>query len=344
MALRFFTTLKGLSNSSYSVLQMKAIIHKKYGPPSVAYLAEIDKPQPKDDELLVKVYASTVNRTDSGFRSAVYVVSRFWSGLFRPKYQVLGCEFAGIVENIGKNVSGFAIGDQVFGYNDKSFGGHAEYLTINCNGAVATAPENISLYEAAALTEGAHYALNIIRSAKVKKGQDVLVYGATGAIGSSAVQLLNCLGVNLTAVCNTKNVALLKSLGVGNVIDYQQSDFTKLGHTFDFVFDAVGKSSFGECRPILKAQGIYISTEFGKYGQNLFFAIKHAIFKDKKKVLFPIPPDLSKQDVLYLKELAENQKFRPVIDSYRKMEEIVDVYEYVDSGKKTGNVILKIVD
>ncbi|MFC5284471.1 NAD(P)-dependent alcohol dehydrogenase [Pedobacter alpinus] len=323
---------------------MKAIIHKKYGPPTVAYLADVAKPKPSDDELLVKVYASTVNRTDAGIRSAEYVVSRLFSGLLKPKNQILGCEFSGVVQSIGKNVSDFKVGDQVFGYNDKTFGGHAEYLTIAHNAAIAIAPKNISLHDAAAITEGAHYALNIIRAAKVKYGQEVLVYGATGAIGSSAVQLLNYFGANVTAVCNTKNVELVKKLSAKKVINYQQSDFTKFNYKYDFVFDAVGKSSFGACQPLLNKNGIYISTELGKNGQNVFLALKHWVLKSKKKVLFPIPPDLSQEDIGFLKDLVVNGMFKPVIDSYRKLDDIVEAYTYVESGQKVGNVVLKIIN
>ena len=323
---------------------MKAIQYKKYGGPEVAGVAAVNTPLPKKTELLVRVYASTVNRTDAGFRSAEYFVSRFWSGLFKPKYKVLGCEFSGIIEFVGDSVTNFKVGDEVFGYNDKTFGGHAEFLTINADGAVAIKPSNISVYDAAAITEGAHYALNIIRAAKVRKGNEVLVYGASGAIGSAAVQLLLAQQINATAVCNTKNVERLRSLGLKTVIDYEKTDFTQIGKTFDFVFDAVGKSSFAACKELMKPNGCYISTELGNNGENIFLAIKHALFGHHKKVRFPIPPDLVQEDVNYLKELVQIGKFRPLIDSYRTMEDIVDIYRYVDSGKKTGNVILKIVE
>ena len=206
---------------------MKAAVYTQYGPPEVAKLTETPKPNPKENEILVKVYASTVNRTDSGFRSAEYFISRFWSGLLKPKYQILGCEFAGIIEEIGSTVTTFKIGDKVFGFNDKSFGGHGEYLTIPETAAVTTMPSGSSFNEAAALTEGSHYALVDIKAAKVERGQNVLVNGATGAIGSAAVQLLKHFGAHVTAVCNTKNVALVKSLGADVVIDYQTEDFTK---------------------------------------------------------------------------------------------------------------------
>lgn len=319
---------------------MKAIVHKKYGPPEVAKLMEVEKPIPKDNEVLIKVYSSTVNRTDSGFRSAEYFVSRFWSGLLKPKYTILGCEFAGVVEEIGNNVSVYKVGDSVFGFNDKTFGGHAEYLTIAENSGITTIPAGMSFDEAAALTEGGHYALVDIKAAKIKEGQNVLVYGATGAIGSAAVQILKHFGATVTAVCNTKNVELIKSLGADSVIDYETEDFTLTKTKFHFIFDAVGKSSFGTCKPLLTDKGIYISTELGKNSQNLFYALTTSILGGKK-VLFPIP-SISKEDVIFLKELAEKKEYKPVIDRYYNLDQIVEAYKYVESGMKTGNVILKI--
>ncbi|HEY9342736.1 MAG TPA: NAD(P)-dependent alcohol dehydrogenase, partial [Hanamia sp.] len=291
---------------------------------------------------LIKVYSTTVNRTDSGFRSAEYFISRFWSGLLRPKYQILGCEFAGIIEDIGKSVTTFKKGDKVFGYNDKTCGGHGEYLTIAETEAVTNMPDNLSFDEAAALTEGAHYALVDIRAAKIERGQNVLVYGATGAIGSAAVQLLKHFGAKITAVCNTKNVELVKSLGADVVIDYQTQDFTKTETKFQFIFDAVGKSSFGQCKPLLTEKGIYISTELGKNGENIFFALTTPLWGGKK-LLFPIP-SITKQDVIFLKELVQKGEYKPVIDRHYKLDQIVDAYKYVESGQKTGNVVIKIVE
>ncbi len=321
---------------------MKAIVYKKYGPPEVAKLMEVLKPVPKNNEVLVKVYASTVNRTDSGFRSAEYFISRFWSGLLRPKYQILGCEFAGVIEEVGKSVKEFKNGDKVFGFNDKSFGGHGEYLTISETEALTTIPVNMSFDTAAALTEGAHYALVDIRAAKIERGQNVLVYGATGAIGSAAVQLLKHFGAVVSAVCNTKNVELVKSLGADTVIDYKTQDFTKTQNKYEFIFDAVGKSSFGQCKPLLSKKGVYISTELGKNGENIFFALTTA-FWGGKKLLFPLP-SITKKDILFLKELAQTGEYNPVIDRQYKLEQIVEAYKYVESGQKTGNVILKIVE
>ncbi len=321
---------------------MKAIIHTSYGPPEVASLQEVPKPSPKDNEILVKVHASTVNRTDAGFRSAEYFISRFWSGLFKPKFQTLGCEFAGVVEETGKLVTTFNMGDKVFGFNDKSFGGHGEYLTIPENAAVTMMPDGLSFTEAAPITEGAHYAMNTIKAAKVEKGQQVMVYGATGAIGSAAVQLLKHFGAVVTAVGNTKNVELVKSLGADTVIDYQTQDFTKTDTRFRFIFDAVGKSSFKQCKPLLTDKGVYISTELGKNGENIIYALFTPLFGGKR-VLFPIPV-IDKDEVIFFKGLVESGAFRPVIDRQYTMDQIVEAYKYVESGQKTGNVVLVIME
>lgn len=320
---------------------MKAAIHTRYGPPEIVEVKDIPTPVPKDDEVLIKVHASTVNRTDCGFRSAEYFVSRLFSGLFRPRHQTLGCEFAGVIEEIGSNVTSFNIGDKVFGFDDNNFGGHAEYLTINENAAIATLPENMNFYEAAPIAEGAHYALNNIRAAKIQKGRNALVYGATGAIGSAAVQLLRHFGANVTAVGNTKNMELVKSLGANVVIDYQTQDFTQTRTRFHFIFDAVGKSSFRQCKPLLTENGIYISTELGKNSENIFLAISTS-FSKGKNVLFPIPA-ITKEDVNFLKKLVESAEFKPVIDRYYTLDQIVEAYKYVETGQKTGNVVLRIV-
>lgn len=317
------------------------MIYTRYGPPEVVKSAELKKPVPADNEVLVRIHATTVNRTDSGFRSAEYFVSRFWSGLFRPKFPVLGCEFSGEVEQTGKNVRDFRVGDKVFAYNDQQFGGHAEYAVMPENGAIETLPQNLSYYEAAPLTEGAHYALCNIRAAKVTSGQNVLVYGATGAIGSAAVQLLKCFGAKVTAVCNTANVDLVKSLGANRVIDYQTEDFTRVPDKFDFIFDAVGKNSFKVCRKLLTPKGIYVSTELGKNGANVFLALLTPLLGGPK-VIFPIPT-IRREDLQFLRERVENGEFKPVIDRHYTLDEIVEAYRYVETGQKTGNVVIKVI-
>ena len=319
---------------------MKAAVHTQYGPPEVVSIREVSKPEPKDNEVLVRVYASTVNRTDSGFRSAEYFVSRFWSGLLRPNYHTLGCEFAGQVAAVGKAVKSVKVGEKVFGYNDKTCGGHGEYLTLAESDAFTTMPEGLTYEEAAPITEGAHYALGHIRAAKVKSGQAVLVYGATGAIGSAAVQLLKHFGAHVTAVCPTRHVALVKSLGADVVIDYTQEDYAQAGRRYSVVFDAVGKTSFGHCKPVLTEDGIYISTELGKNWENIYLALLTPLRKGKK-VLFPIPT-ISKADVEFLKQLVERKEFKPVEDRRYTLEQIVDAYRYVETGQKTGNVIITL--
>ncbi len=319
---------------------MRAAINTKYGPPEVVSVQEVDKPVPKDKEVLIKVHAATVNRTDCGFRSAEYFISRFFSGLFNPKNKTLGNEFAGEIEAIGKEVTSFQIGEKVFGYNDQQFGAHAEYMTMGEHDTIATMPANFTYEEAAPLCEGGHYALCDIRAANVTATQNVLIYGATGAIGSAAVQLVKNIGARVTAVCTTKHAELIKSLGADEVIDYTQQDFTKTNQRFDFIFDSVGKTSFAVCKKILSKKGIYISTELGKNGANVFLALLTPLF-GAKKVLFPLP-SISKKDVLFLKELAELGKYKPLIDRTYSLKQIVEAYKYVETRQKTGNVIISI--
>lgn len=319
-------------------LSMKAAVYHSYGPPEVVRLTQLEIPTPKPNEIQVKVQASTVNRTDAGFRSAEYVVSRLFSGIFKPKYPVLGSEFAGIVTAKGAGVNEFAIGDRVYGYDDVRFGGHAEYLTIGEDKAVAKIPASLTFSEAAPLTEGAHYALCNIRAAKVEAGDDVLVYGATGAIGSAAVQLLKHFGANVTAVCHTRHMRIVASLGSDEVIDYTVGDFTDTSKRFDFVFDAVGKTSFGKCKKILKPKGIYVSTELGRNGENIYLSILKK-FSSGKRIIFPIPFS-SKGDVRLLGKLAESGAFRPLIDRTYALDDIVAAHRYVETGQKVGNVIV----
>lgn len=319
---------------------MKAAINTIYGPPEVVQVMEVEKPVQKDNEVLIKVHATTVNRTDCGFRSAQYFISRFFSGLLKPKFKTLGNEFAGVVEAVGKNVTLFSAGDKVFGYNDVSFGAHAQYICIAEDAAITTMPSNVDFDAAAAITEGGHYALCDIRAAKVQAGQNILVNGATGAIGSAAVQLLKHFGATVTAVCNTKNIELVRSLGADVVIDYTQQDFTEINDRFHFVFDAVGKSSFAKCKQLLHEKGIYISTELGKNSANIFLALT-TVLSGGKRVLFPLPT-ISKADVVFLKELMEAGKFKPVVDRHYKLDDIVEAYKYVETGQKTGNVIITV--
>jgi len=320
---------------------LKAVVNKIYGPPEVAVLTEVEKPLPKPDEVLVKVHVTTVNRTDCGFRSAEYFVSRFFSGLFKPKFKTLGNEFAGVVEAIGENVTLFKVGERVFGYNDVTFGAHAEYLVISENDNIVLMPPELSFKTAACISEGGHYALSDIRVAKVKAGDKVLVNGATGAIGSAAVQLCQYLGADVTAVCTTPNIDKVKAIGANKVVDYLMEDFTKTDEKYDFIFDAVGKSSYGKCKPLLKEKGIYISTELGKNAENIFLPLFTPLF-GQKRVLFPMP-HVSKADLIFLKELVEKGEFTPLIDREFRLDQIVEAYKYVETRQKIGNVLITIM-
>lgn len=319
---------------------MLAAVYKKYGSPNVIHLSELPKPVPTADQILVKIHTTTVNRTDTGFRSAEYVISRLFSGIFYPKQPVLGCEFSGVVQAVGINVKKFSVGDEVFGYDDENFGGHAEYKTVDLKSLVAKLPTTISLSQAAALTEGSHYALSNIRAAKVKNKDTVMVYGATGAIGSAAVQLLKHYGAFVVAVAGTNHQETLKKLGADIVIDYQTQDFLQTNYRFDFIFDAVGKISYSKCKPILKNTGIYSSTELGKNAENIYLSI-FTSFRKGKKVIFPIPK-FEMEDLDLLKQLAEQEKFKPLIDRTFPFKQIRDAHFYVETGQKIGNVLVSV--
>jgi NADPH:quinone reductase-like Zn-dependent oxidoreductase len=319
---------------------MKAAVHTSYGPPNVVRIAEVDKPTPKDNQVLVKVHATTVNRTDCGFRAGKPFFVRALTGLPRPRVRILGTEFAGTVEAVGAEVTSFAVGDRVFGFKGLPFGAHAEYLAIPQDGFLATIPAKLSFEEAAPSTEGSHYALALIRKAKVASGQDALVYGATGAIGSAAVQLLKQLGVTVTAVCGPEHLELVKGLGADRVVDYTAQDFTRDTQRYDVVLDAVGKSSFLRCRRLLQPGGVYLSSEFGPLAQNLVIALVTPLFRGRKAML-----NLGRDDpgmASYFREVLESGAFRPLIDRRYRLDEIVEAYRYVETGRKIGNVVVSV--
>lgn len=317
---------------------MKAAVHSRYGPPEVVQIAEVDKPTAGDHEVLVKIHATTVNRTDCGFRAAKPFITRFFSGLLGPRATVNGGEFAGVVEAVGRGVTSFEVGDRVFGFR---LGAHADYLTIPEDGPIATMPEGMSYEEVAPSTEGSHYALTLIRASKIRSGQHVLVNGATGAIGSAAVQFLKGLGAIVTAVCGTDHVELVRGMGADRVIDYTAEDFTNDEQTYDAVLDAVGKSSFGRCKRLLKSGGIYLSTELGPLSMNPFLALATPLFGGKR-VMFPIPRNQDRGMVRNIKEALESGEFKPLIDRRYRLDQIVDAYRYVESGRKIGNVVIVV--
>ena len=322
---------------------MKAIVYTKYGSPDVLQLQELAKPTPKDNEVLVKIHATTVNRTDCATVRAKPFFMRIVTGLFKPKKQTPGTEFAGEVTAVGKNVSSLKVGNRVFGFDDEGWESQAQYMAIP-EDKVVTIPDHLSYKEAAPSFEGAHYAYNFINKVNLHPGQNILVNGATGAIGSAAVQLLKHFNVNITAVCATKNIELVKSLGAERVIDYQKSDFTQDKQKYDLVLDAVGKSSFFKCLHLLKSGGIYISSDLGFMAQNLFLPLITPIIKpiiDHKTVIFPNPTDM-RGSLLFIKSLIQQDKFKAVIDREFPLEQIVEAYQYVEQGHKIGNVVITV--
>jgi NADPH:quinone reductase-like Zn-dependent oxidoreductase len=322
---------------------MKAAVQTRYGPPDVVRIEEIDTPIPGDDEVLVWVHATTVNRTDCGFRAAHPWIVRFFSGLTKPKVTVLGTEFAGVVEAVGDGVTSFGVGDRVFGFSEDRWGAHAEFLTIPEDGPLTSMPPDATFDEVAPSTEGSHYALMIIGSAGIREGHRVLVNGATGAIGSAAVQLLKQLGAEVTAVCATEHIELVRGLGADRVIDYTRQDFTNDSETYEAVLDAVGKSSFGRCRRLLKPGGTYVSTELGPWSMNPFMALVTPLLGGRK-VRFPIPKKHDREGMARMKEMIETGAFKPVIDRTYPLAQIVEAYRYVESGQKIGNVVITVVE
>ena len=320
-------------------MKMKAIIRNEYGKPEVLQWREIEKPIPKEKELLIRVHATTVNRTDCGILTGKPFLIRFFTGLLKPSSPTPGTDFAGKIVAIGKEVKDFKIGDRVWGLNDEGLTSHAEFMTIKEDQAIALIPDGISYSEAVACAEGAHYAYNFISKIDLKEGDKVLVNGATGAIGSAAIQILKSRNIYVTAVGNTGNIDLVKSFGVDKFYNYEKEDFTEIDEErYNFVFDAVGKSTFGKCKKLLLPNGIYISSELGPNAENVYLPIITK-FKGGKKVIFPIPSNC-KRSILFINDLIKQGKFKAVIDRHYQPEDIQDAYEYVMSGQKTGNVII----
>jgi NADPH:quinone reductase-like Zn-dependent oxidoreductase len=327
---------------------MKAVVYTNYGPPEVLQLKEVPIPIPKHNEVLIKIHATTVNRTDCGFRKPEYpVIIRLVNGLFKPKKTILGNELAGEIEAIGKDVKTFKPGDQVFGLSTLNFGAHAEYICLPETGSITIKPANASYNEAAAVCDGLNLAITYIRKIDFGNKRKILINGASGSIGSACLQLAKYYGAEITAVCATKNLEKVKLLGADEVIDYTKEDFTKSDKLYDVVMDAVGKSSFFSCKRLLKPGGVYFSTDLGFLAQNVFLALLTPIFsivpgrQKSKKVKFPIPKD-SKEDIIFFKELIEAGKYKAVIDRIYPLEEIVDATKYVETGQKTGNVVLAV--
>ena len=324
---------------------MRAVVYDRYGPPEVLRLEDIERPVSKEDEVLVRVHATTVNRLDTATREAnrrsglaISLMGRLVLGLRRPRHRTLGTEFAGEIEAVGAAVSEFAVGDRVFGNSGLRFGAHAEYIAMPVSARIARMPAGMSFEEAAPITDGALNALTCLKQADLRAGRTILIYGASGAIGTAGVQLARSFGADVTAVCNTKNLDLVRSLGADRVIDYTREDFTRNGQTYDVILDAVGKLSFRPCRASLEPNGIFLPTDGLA---NLMWAFQTRRSRGKK-VLFQIPPRQTKEDVLFLKELVETGKYRPVIDRRYRLEDVIEATRYVETEQKVGNVVLTV--
>ena len=317
---------------------MKASIRRNYCSPDQLKIEQIEKPSPKDKEVLIKVCATTVNRTDCANLTAKPFIMRFVLGFFKPRKIVVGTDFAGEVVAVGNKVSSFKVGDKVFGFNDTVAGSHAEYLAISVDD-IYSIPKNIDFKVAAASLEGAHYAYSFIHKVNIKAGQSILINGATGAIGSALLQFVRQYDVQISATCDTKNIELIKSLGAEQIFDYTKEDFTTQASKYDFIFDAVGKSTFAQCKSLLKKHGVYISSEPGPYAQNVFFPFLNSI--SKKKVIFPIPYN-QRRTIPYISNHLEKGSLKPVIDREYILDDISKAYSYVIRGMKTGNVIINV--
>jgi len=313
---------------------MRAVVHDRYGPPEVLRLGEVERPLPNDDEVLVKVHATTVTRTDCHMRAAKPFIWRFMLGLLRPKRKILGLEFAGVIEAVGAAVTDFDVGDRVFGLRNSA---HAEYVCVREAGLLARMPAGMTFEEAAAVCDGMSQGLAGLKSGRVGPGTRLLVYGASGSCGTAAVQLGAYLGAHVTAVCNGKNVELVRSLGADEVIDYEREDFTQNGQTYDVVLDAVGKHSLFRSRRSLVPGGLYVATD-RLYNFPLAFLTR---WIGTKKVVFDVS-GYERENVLLVKDLLEAGRYRAVIDRTYPLEDVVEATRYVESWQKTGNVVLTL--
>ncbi|HET7008776.1 MAG TPA: NAD(P)-dependent alcohol dehydrogenase [Candidatus Binatia bacterium] len=317
---------------------MKAIVYTKFGPPEVLQLKEVDKPTPKDHEVLIRIYAGTVTIEEPGWRA-----SPGFNGFLKPRNPILGEEFAGEIEAVGKDAKRFKAGDQVFGID--AFGAHAEYKCISEDKALVMKPSNMTYEEAAAVPNGALTALPFLRDkGNIRSGQKVLIYGASGSVGTAAVQLARIFGADVTGVCSTTNVAMVKSLGAEKVIDYTEEDFTQNGETYDIIFDTVGKIQFSHCKDSLKPNGVYLTTV------PTLETLTHVLRPAKrggKKAKFTATglrsASAKTQDLLFLKELIEAGKIKAVIDRCYPLEQIAEAHRYVEKGHKKGNVVITFV-
>jgi NADPH:quinone reductase-like Zn-dependent oxidoreductase len=320
---------------------MRAAINTRYGPPDVVEIRQVPKPQPRAGEVLISVHATTVSRTDCGMRAPHPWFVRLAAGLLRPRLTILGMDFAGEVDAVGAGVTSFKPGDRVFGLSPDVYGAHAEHLCLPETAAMAAMPAGLRFGEAV-VGEGAWYADTNLQAFGIKQGHSILIYGASGAIGTAAVQLAKAYGAVVTAVVATRHLDLVRSLGADRAIDYTTEDFTQIGQTFDFVFDAVGKTTYFRCRRLLKPEGVFAATDLGPWCQNPLLTIWSAITRNRR-VLFPLPQSSkARAFVEFLKARIEAGEFRAVVDREYPLEAIADAYRYVETAQKTGIVVINV--
>jgi NADPH:quinone reductase-like Zn-dependent oxidoreductase len=324
---------------------MKAIKYTNYGSPDVLKLREVEKPVPQDDEVLVRIFATTVTATECTFRMGKPYISRLFTGLRKPKINTLGEELAGIIETVGKDVVLFKVGDQVFGTAGPGFGANAEYLCLPEDGVLAIKPSNIKYDEAAASVDGFLTALPFLRdTGNIQSGQKILIIGASGSVGSAAVQVARYFGAEVTGVCSTTNLEMVRSLGATKVIDYKKEDFTKTGESYDIIFDTVGKTTYSRCKGSLKKKGIFLEAGIG-FGI-IPIVLWTSIFGGKKAKIAATglrKPEERTKDLKLLKKLMEEGVIKPVIDRHYPLEQTSEAHKYVEKGHKKGNVVISLV-
>ena len=317
---------------------MKAVIYEKYGSPEVLELREIDIPSVADDEILVKIHTASIQQTDIRFRTGTPFLARVLAGLLKPKNQTLGCDYSGTVEAMGKNVNEYNVGDEVYGQLDKRTGTHAEYISLSMK-EVSPKPKNLNFVEAASVGVAGTMALQCLRNhGEIQRGQKVLINGASGGIGTFAVQIAKSYDTEVTGVCSTANLELVKSIGADHVIDYTKEDFTKRADEYDIIFDAVRKNTFANCKNALSSKGIYVTTEFGP---SIMLQMKMNSNPNGKRMVGMLGK-IDPEDLVFLTELIEAGKIRPVIDRTYPLEEITDAHRYVEKGHAKGKVIIEI--
>jgi NADPH:quinone reductase-like Zn-dependent oxidoreductase len=319
---------------------LKAAVNTRYGSPDVVQIHDLAKPEPQPDQVLIRVFSTTVGRTDCGMRRPKPFFIRVVAGLTRPKRTTLGLDFAGVIEDVGSRVNSYKPGDRVFGLSP-AYGAHAEYLCLPESAPMATIPAGMA-FDQAVICEGAWYANSCLRKLQLESNEKILIYGGSGAIGTAAVQLAaNAYGAEVTAVVSTQHLDLVKSLGAHHAIDYTAGDFTEIGKTYDYVLDAVGKTTFSRCRKLLSSTGIFAVTDFGPWSQNLFLVIWSRI-SGSNRVILPLP-DNPKVLVGFLKERMAAGDIRAVIDRSYSLDEITDAYRYVETEQKTGIVLINVI-